>query len=119
MKIENAIIDSATLRFEYDNRFLCLSLWLKTQHRMYKFGGVNLGSRHQKEFNRNAGDYAFWWIKRIFDIVNVESFDDLKGKAVRIEIDDNDYINAIGHIIVDDWFCPKKDFGEEENESKN
>ena len=63
MKIENAIIDSATLRFEYDNRFLCLSLWLKTQHRQVrKFGGVSLGSRFQKEFNRNAGDYAFWWI---------------------------------------------------------
>ena len=114
MKIENAIIDSATLMFEYDNRFLCLSLWLKTQHNMRKFGGVNLGSRFQKEFNRNAGDYAFWWIKRVFDIVDVESFDELKGKPLRIEIDDNNDISAIGHIINDDWFCPKKDFGEEE-----
>lgn len=115
MKIENAIIDSATLRFEYDNRFLCLSLWLKTQHcQVRKFGGVNLGSRFQKEFNRNAGDYTFWWIKRVFDIADVESFDDLGGKTIRIEIDDNDDISAIGHIISNDWFCPKKDFKEEE-----
>ena len=114
MKIENAIIDSATLRFEYDNRFLCLSLYLETQSRMRKFGGINLGNRFQKEFNRNAGDYAFWWIKRVFDIVGVESFDELKGKPLRIEIDDNNSISAIGHIINDDWFCPKKDFGEEE-----
>lgn len=113
MKIENAIVDSVTLSFEYDGRFLCLSLWLKTQGQVRKFGGVNLGSRFQKEFNRNAGDYAFWWIKRVFDIVNVESFDNLKGKPIRIEIDDNDFISAIGHIINDDWFCPKKDFGEE------
>lgn len=113
MKIENAIIDGATLRFEYDNRFLCLSLWLKTQHNMRKFGGVNLGNRFQKEFNRNAGDYAFWWIKRVFDIADVEDLDDLKGKTLRIEINDNDDISAIGHIINDDWFCPKKDFGEE------
>lgn len=114
MKIENAIIDSATLRFEYDGRFLCLNLWLKTQYKMRKFGGISLGSRFQKEFNCNAGDYAFWWIKRVFDIVDVESFDELKGKPLRIEIDDNDSISAIGHIINDDWFCPKKDFEEEE-----
>ena len=118
MKVENAIIYNATLSFEYDNRYLCLSLWLKTQRRMYKFGGVNLGSRYQKEFNRNTADYAFWWIKRIFDIANVESFDNLKGKTIRIEIDDNDFVHAIGHIIADDWFCPKKDFGEGEDESK-
>ena len=114
MKVVNAIIDSATLRFEYDNRFLCLSLYLETQSRMRKFGGINLGNRFQKEFNRNAGDYAFWWIKRVFDIAGVESFDELKGKPLRIEIDDNDSISAIGHIINDDWFCPKKDFKEEE-----
>lgn len=112
MKIENAIIDSATLRFEYDGRFLCLNLRLKTQYKMRKFGGISLGNRFQKEFNCNAGDYAFWWIKRVFDIVDVNSFDELIGKPLRIEIDNNDSISAIGHVIKDDWFCPKKDFEE-------
>lgn len=114
MKIENAIIESAKLGFEYDNRFLCLTLWLKSQCHCGSFGGVNLGSRFQKKFNPNAGDYAFWWIKRVFDIADVKSLDELKGKAIRIEIDENHSISAIGHIIKDDWFCPKKDFEEEQ-----
>lgn len=113
MKIENATIHDARLQFEYDNRFLCLSLWLKTNHGIYSFGGICLGHRFQKEFNPTGGDHAFWWIKRVFDIADVVSFDELKDRPVRVEIDDKGFVKAIGHIVKDDWFYPEKDFKKE------
>ena len=110
MKEINAIIRKADLEFEYDNRFLCLNLWLESNGQNWKFGGVNLGNRFTKEFNPTGGEYAFWWIKRVFDIADVVSMSELNGKTLRIRLDDNGKINAIGHIISNDWFCPENDF---------
>lgn len=110
MKQINAIIQEAELVFEYDNRFLCLNLWLRANNYNWKFGGINLGNRFKKKFDPRGGEHAFWWIKRVFDVADVESMSELAGKAVRLRINDDNKIEAIGHIVKEDWFCPDGDF---------
>lgn len=106
--IYNAKINSTSLEFE-DHGCLCLNLYLVHEGGHQMFGGYNLMSKFQKEFKRDGGDHAGWYIKRVFDICEVDNYKDLIGKAIRVKIEDG-LIKAIGNIINDDWFEPRIDF---------
>ena len=106
--IYNAKIEGARLWFE-DHGCLCFDLHLVHEGGHQSFGGYSLISQAQREFKRDGGDYTGWYIKRVFDVAEVDDFDDLQGKTIRVKIEDG-LIRAIGNIIKDDWFEPRVDF---------
>jgi hypothetical protein len=54
-------------------------------------------------------NYAGHFIARCLDIGGVDEWSKLRGKSIRVRIEDG-LIKAVGHIINDDWFCPKAEF---------
>lgn len=115
-EVKNAIIESARITSSDHG---VLSLWL-----MLDYGGMCQGfggdalylpksfKHHKKE--GIAGHYIF----RIMEIAGVTEWDNLEGKAIRVKGDDSK-IEAIGHIVKDDWFSPKNDFYSEAPNKNN
>lgn len=109
--ITNAIIENAEINIE---RGFILSSWLRLNYggSGQGFGGYSLflgkaSSNHEKSKNKN---YAGIFISRVMEIADVESWDKLQGKTIRVEKSDEfGPIIRIGHIIKDDWFDPKED----------
>ena len=95
--IVNAKIDSTSLGTEGHGimtLFLHLSYDGSTAQ---SFGGYNL---------TNASALARW-IKGIMDVVGVESWEDLSGKFIRVEMAPDQRIARIGNLLEDKWFDPK------------
>lgn len=109
LEIKNAVIKSATLTKEDHN---LLSAWL---HLDYGSGGQGFGgyalylpkSFKHHELKSVAGHFIF----RVLEIADVDSWEKLKGKTIRVKGSDTK-IHAIGHIVKDDWFNPEEDFNE-------
>jgi hypothetical protein len=106
MEIKNAIIQTVNLTREDGH----LDVWVTLDYggSCQGFGGYTLYlpkcyGRH--ELKSVAGHFIY----RVMEIAGVENWDSLVGKSVRARIDGG-IINAIGHIIKDDWFCPSEDF---------
>ena len=64
------------------------------------FGGRSLGAK-----------YLHCWVKRILEVVGVDTWEELVGKHVRVAGDDFE-IKGIGNIIEDKWFYPEEEFNE-------
>lgn len=110
MTTKNAIIESATITIEDHG---CLTFWLILDYggSGQGFGGYALYLPPSfKHHTRNSPAGHFLW--RVMEVAGVTKWDDLKGKTIRVRVDDGDRIEAIGHIVKDDWFCPAKDMGE-------
>lgn len=109
MEIYNAIIESASLS-DGDKGLLTAWLYLKFDHSGQGFGGYTLylpKSYDHHKLLSPAGHFIF----RCMQIAEVSNWEDLKGKAIRVK--KKDYfgsIEAIGHIIKEDWFNPSEDF---------
>jgi hypothetical protein len=105
--IHNAIIDSANLSTaDYDT----LVGWVHLDYggMSQGFGGLALYlPRSFKHHKIDSG--AGHWIYRVMEIAGVTDWSKLKGKTVRARIE-NGLVAAIGHIVKDDWFCPREDF---------
>lgn len=94
--IYNAVIKSARLGFE-DHGILTFAITVDHEYGTQAFGNYNLTNAQMKV------------ISRILKAVGVNSWEELKGKYVRIKISDS-YIKGIGHIInKHDWFDPEVD----------
>lgn len=106
-EIKNAVIESAEITTGEKN---ILDAWLYLDYggAGQGFGGYALylpkSFTHHK-LESVAGHYIF----RILEIAGVEKWSQLKGKTIRVRGTDSG-IEAIGHIVKDDWFCPKSDF---------
>ncbi|MFZ2982024.1 MAG: hypothetical protein WA085_13410 [Sphingobium sp.] len=110
MEVKNAVIESA--RITSDDHGL-LSAWL-----MLDYGGSGQGfggyalylpksfTHHKKE---SVAGHFIW---RVMEIAGVAEWDKLKGKTIRVR-GNHSGIEAIGNIVKDDWFCPRKDFAED------
>lgn len=106
-EIKNAVIKSA--RIDMGDRGL-LTAWLDLDYggSGQGFGGYALYlpksfTHHQLE--SVAGHFLF----RVMEVAGVERWDRLPGKTVRVRAH-HSAVEAIGHIVKDDWFCPADDF---------
>lgn len=107
MEIKNAIIKSA--KIDIADRGV-LQIWLDLD-----YGGCGQGfggwalylprSFSNHEMKSLAGHFIF----RVMEIADVGQWDRLSGKAIRVRAS-HSKVEAIGHVIKDDWFCPEADF---------
>jgi hypothetical protein len=109
---KNAVIKSA--RITSDDHGV-LSAWL-----MLDYGGSGQGFGGYalylpKSFkNHELKGVAGHFIWRVMEVAGVTEWDSLKGKTIRVRSDNNKGdIEAIGHIINEDWFYPREDFAHE------
>jgi len=106
-EIKNAIITSATITTE-DHGCLSAFLGLDYGGSGQGFGGYALYlPKTYKHHTVDSGGGHF--IYRTMEVAGVTKWGDLKGKCIRVRGSDS-HVDAIGHIINDDWFCPSEDF---------
>jgi hypothetical protein len=110
-EVKNAVIDSASLTIG-DHGLLSGWLTLNYGGTCQGFGGYTLylpkSFKHHKLLS-----HAGHWIFRVLEVAGVEKWEQLVGKTVRVRSTHSN-VEAIGHIVKDDWFCPKDDFAEKE-----
>ena len=107
LEIKNAVIESAVISND-DRGFLDCWLYLNYGGMSQGFGGYALYL--PKSFSHhNILSIAGHHIHRCMEIAEVGKFHELKGKTIRVRVE-NGMIAAIGHIVKDDWYCPKVDF---------
>ncbi len=114
IEIRNAIITSATIT--NDDHGL-LSAWL-----MLDYGGAGQGFGGYvlylpKSFTHHALlSHAGHFIWRVMEVADVTEWGKLVGKTIRVRCEQS-HIEAIGHIVKDDWFNPSLDFAAGREES--
>ena len=107
METRNAIIESASLTSDDHG---CLSAWLSLD-----YGGMCQGFGEYalylpKSFSHHeVKSVAGHFIWRVMEVAGVTRWEDLKGKTIRVKCDHCE-VRAIGHIVKEDWFCPRDDF---------
>lgn len=109
MDIKNAVIKSA--RITNDDHGL-LTAWLDLDYggMCQGFGGYSLYlPKSYKHHDPRGPNYAGHFIWRVMEIAEVDRWDQLSGKTIRVRAEHH-RIDAVGHIVKDDWFNPSKDF---------
>lgn len=111
---KNAEIKSATITND-DHGILTAWLTLDYGGTCQGFGGVVLyapeslrnPSQEDSRAKRNPAGHFIW---RVLEVAGVTEWSQLVGRTIRVRCSWN-AVEAIGHILKDDWFEPAKDFG--------
>lgn len=104
MDEKNAIITNAEIFIE-DHGHLTAMLYLDYgDSGAQGFGGYGL----QHNLTKNEKNYAGIFIRRVLEIVGVDSWDKLVGKTLRVRAS-HERIYAIGNIVKDRWFYPSEE----------
>jgi hypothetical protein len=112
-EIKNAIIEAA--RIDTADRDL-LDAWLTLDYggSGQGFGGYTLYL--PKSYKNHGGpNYAGHFLYRVMQVAGVTDWSKVVGRSIRVRATRTG-VEAIGHIIKDDWFCPREDFLEMESE---
>lgn len=107
-EIKNAIIESMTITSD-DHNLLTVWLYLDYGGCSQGFGGYSLYLPKSYKHHTEKGDFAGHFIFRCMEIAGVGKWENIKGKTVRVK-SNHSQIEAIGHIVKDDWFNPSEDF---------
>lgn len=107
MEIKNAIIESITID-DADRGFLNMQVNLSYGRTGQGFGGYALYLPESFD-NHELKSIAGHFIWRVMEIAGVSRLDNAKGKSIRVRVN-NGIVEAIGHILNEDWLCPKEDF---------
>lgn len=107
--ILNTVIESASID---DGERGLLTAWLTLDYggSGQGFGGYTLylPSNYAPHNLESPAGHFIW---RCMQIAGVSRWSDLKGKTIRVRKTDKfGRIEAIGHIVKDDWFDPDADF---------
>jgi len=111
-EIKNAIITEARID---DGERGMLTAWL-----MLDYGGTHQGfggyalylpAKSYKNGGASGGNYAGVFLHRCMEIADVSDWSKITGKTCRALVEDG-RIQAIGHIVKDDWFNPREVFDE-------
>ena len=107
---KNAVIEKATITND-DHGLLTVWLTLDYGGSCQGFGGYALylpkTFKHHKLKGPNYAGHFLW---RVMEIAGVVQWDQLEGKTIRVRAQHGG-VEAIGHIVKDDWFNPGEDFG--------
>ena len=104
----NAVIKNATITND-DHGLLTAWVHLDYGGSGQGFGGYSLYRPKDFTHSSNQKNYAGHFIWRVMEVAGVSEWSKLSGKTVRVDVKHGG-VNAIGHIIKDDWFCPKEEF---------
>ena len=107
-EICNATIQSTMLGIE-DHGIMTAYLMLEGDGWGCGFGGYSLDTPSGKMDGKRMGTaYGIDWIMAVLDTVGVDSWEQLKGKVIRCEVEGvGGMAKRIGHVIKDKWFDPK------------
>jgi len=106
MEEKNAIITNVSLEIE-DHGILSSFLTLDYGGSGQGFGGYFLYSPSGwKEHDKGWAGHFIW---RVLETVGVSDWSQLKGKVIRVRIE-NDFARAIAHPIKNNWFYPTEEF---------
>lgn len=94
-EIKNARISKTHLGTEDHGIFTCF-VFLDYEGSGQGFGG------HQLKYK----DYGVEYLRKIIEVVGVDSWEKLPGKHVRVEAD-HCKVRGIGNIVEDRWFYPE------------
>lgn len=110
MQIRNAVIES--VRFDTERG---LSAWVTLNYggSGQGFGGYLLYAPKGWKAHNHGGDFTGHFIYRVLEIAGVDDWSKLVGRTVRVK-SDHSAVQAIGHIVKDEWFDPSEEFREME-----
>jgi hypothetical protein len=108
IEIKNAVITSA--RFDTERG---LSAWIMLDYGVggQGFGGWLLYAPKGWKAHNSPGDLCGHFIWRVMEVAEVSEWSHLRGKTVRAKAKGG-RVQAIGHIVKDDWFDPEEEFKE-------
>ena len=106
-EIKNAVIESVELTSD-DHGVLSAWLFLDYGGSGQGFGGYSLYLPKSFTHHKLASP-AGHFIWRCMEVAGVTEWSKLPGKTIRVR-GNRVGIEAIGHIVKDDWFCPREDF---------
>lgn len=104
-EIKNGKIESTHLGFEGHGIFSSM-ITIETDDGHQGFGGYSLGGKSGMEF-----------IETTLKTLEVEKWEDLKGKLIRVKREDRRMV-AIGHYLKDNWLNIEEFFKERENKDE-